>query len=64
VCEAWSAEDAPSLGPIVAAIHRVIARFDDLFLARLIASPGLEGLYESHQARMKAEFRRFAGATV
>lgn len=64
LCEAWSAEDVPSLGPIIAAIDRIIAGCDDPYVATLNASPGLEDLYECHQAPMKTELRRFAGATV
>ena len=62
LCEAWSAEDVPSLGPIIAAIGRIIADSDDPYLATLNVSPGIEDLYESHQAEVKIELRRFAGA--
>ncbi len=64
LCESWSAEDVPSLGPIIAAIDRIIADSDDPFLATLDASPGIEEMYESHQAQIKAELRRFGSATA
>ncbi|MHB1557375.1 MAG: DMP19 family protein [Isosphaeraceae bacterium] len=62
LCEAWSAEDVPSLGPIIAAIGRIIAGSDDPYLATLNASPGIEDLYESHQAEVKTELKRWASA--
>jgi hypothetical protein len=62
--EAWSADDVPSLGPIIGAIDQVIAGSDDPYSATLRASPGIEDVYETHQARMKSELRRFACATV
>ena len=61
--EAWVALDVPSLGPIINEIERVIARADDPYLATLAASPGIEEMYESYQAQMKADLRRLASAT-
>jgi hypothetical protein len=64
LCEAWSPQDVPSLGPFIAEVDRIIAGSDDPYLSTLNASPGLEDKYEAHQAQMKAELRRFFSATV
>jgi hypothetical protein len=62
--EAWSVDHVPSLGPIIAEVDTVITGSDDPYLPALAASPGLDEMYEAHQAQMKIELRRFARATV
>ena len=57
---AWLPTRCPGLGPIIAAVDRVIAGAADPYLATLNASPGIEEFYEAHRSGVQRELRRLA----